>query len=74
MGLSRRQSLLNVMGASTTEDDDIEERVGAETVRAVDGHTGGLTGSIQTRDDLVLAVLIKMNNQQMSDVGSVTKY
>ena len=57
MRLARGERLLDVMCARTAEDDDVEKRVGTETVRAVYRHTGGLTGSIKTRDNLVLAVL-----------------
>ena len=59
MGLARSQGLLDVVGASATEDDNIEERVGTETVCTVYRDTSSLTGSIQTRDDLVFAVLVK---------------
>lgn len=40
-----------------TKDDDIEERVGTETVRTVNGDTRRLTGSVETWHDLVLAIL-----------------
>lgn len=40
-----------------TEDDEIQEGVCAKTVRAVNRHTRSLTGCIQTRDNLVLAIL-----------------
>ena len=57
MRLARSQSLLDVVGASTAEDNDVEERVGAETVRTVDGYTRGLTGGVQTLNNLVVAIL-----------------
>ncbi|SGY16829.1 BQ5605_C012g07003 [Microbotryum silenes-dioicae] len=62
-GLER---LRDVVGDSATEDDNVEERVGTETVRAVDGNTGGLAGGVETRHDLVLAVLV--NGQDLTGV------
>ena len=63
--VSRKRSLLltglgdlaDTVGSSTTEDDDIEEGVGAETVGTVDGGAGGLTSGEETLDDL-LGVLL----------------
>ena len=41
----------------TPENDTAEQRRTTKTVRAVDGDTGGLTSGVQSRNDLVLAVL-----------------
>lgn len=55
--LAGSEGLLDVVSAGTAEYDDIEQRVGAETVGSVNRHTGGFTGSVETRNDLVLALL-----------------
>ncbi|EJK57810.1 hypothetical protein THAOC_22107, partial [Thalassiosira oceanica] len=51
------------VGARPAEDDDVEQRVGAEAVRAVDGRGGRLAGGEEAGDDLVrleLAVLAEV--------------
>ena len=70
VGLSGSEGLLDVVCASTTEDDDVKERVRTETVRAVDGHTCSLTSGVETGDDLVLAVL-DVTHSQNFDVGTL---
>jgi hypothetical protein len=40
--LARLGNIGNTESASTTENDDIEERVGTESVGTVDGSTGSL--------------------------------
>ena len=60
------QSITNVVSASTTEDDDIQERVGTKTVSSVDRDAGSLAGSVQAGDDRVLSVLI--DSQDLSSV------
>jgi hypothetical protein len=57
VGRARSERLLDVVGACTTKDDNVEERVGSQTVRAVHRHAGGFTGSVETGDDLVVSVL-----------------
>ena len=57
VGLSRLEGLLDVVGASTAKDDDVQERVGTKTVSTVDRDTCCLARSIQPRNNLVLAVL-----------------
>ena len=44
--------------AGAAEDDEIEERIGAQSVGAVDGGARGLAGSVQSLHDLVLAILV----------------
>lgn len=58
VGHTGLERLGNVVGARSTKDDNVKQRVGSESVRSVDGHTGGLSGSIQSRNDLVLSVLV----------------
>lgn len=57
MRLAGRQVVLDVEGASTTEDDDIKKRVGAQTIRTVYRDTCGFASSVETGDDLILALL-----------------
>jgi len=47
-----------MVGDSTAEHDDIEQRVDTKTVGTVHRHTSGFYGSVQTRDDLVIAILV----------------
>jgi len=58
VGLARSESVPDVVSNSAAKDDDVKERVGTETVSAVDGHTSCFTSSVETGDNLVLAVLI----------------
>ena len=60
--LSRRERLLDTVSASTAEYDDVKQRVGTETVRTVDRYAGGFTSRIETRDNLVLAILVLCDN------------
>lgn len=46
----------DVVGARPTEDDNVEQRVGTQTVRTVDRDAGGFPGGVEALDDLVLAV------------------
>lgn len=46
----------------TAEDDEIQQRVGTQTVGSVNGHTGSLTAGEQTGDDLVVALLVNGEN------------
>lgn len=54
---SRLEGLRDVVGAGTAEDDNVEERVRAETVGTVDGNASSLTGGVQPGNDLVGTVL-----------------
>ncbi len=56
------------VGNSTAKDDEIQERVGTETVSAVDRHASGLTTSKQTRHNLVIASLI--DSDDLASVAS----
>lgn len=58
MGSVGGKSFFNVVCASTAEDDNIEQRVGTESVSTVDRDTGGFTGGIKTGNDLVFALLV----------------
>ena len=52
VGLSRLEGLLDVVGASTAKDDDVQERVGTKTVSTVDT-TRNLTSGEQSENGLV---------------------
>ncbi|KAI6755199.1 hypothetical protein HG531_004305 [Fusarium graminearum] len=59
----------------TTKDNKIEKRVGTQTVSTVDGHTSGLTTSVQTRNNLVLTLLINVDggengNRLLADIDT----
>jgi len=47
----------NVMGYRSSEYDEIQQRVGSESVGSVYGYTGGFSSGVQSLDNLVLAVL-----------------
>lgn len=68
MGLAGSECVTDVVGDSTTEDDDIEEGVGTETVSTVDGDRRSLSSGVETRNDLVVAVLI--NGEDLTSVTS----
>lgn len=55
--LARSKGLLDVVGTSTAEDDNVQKRVCTKTVGTMHGYTRSLASSIQTRNDLVLAIL-----------------
>lgn len=56
------------VGDGTTEHNQIQEGVGAQSVSTVDRHTSSLTTREQTRDNLVLTVLI--NGKDLTSVSS----
>ena len=62
MGFSRCQFLLDVIGAGTTEDNDVKEGVGSKTVGSVNRHASSLTRSVESRNHFVLAVLVDGQN------------
>lgn len=58
VGFSRCESFLDMVCASTTEDNDIKEGVSSETVSAVYRDTGGFTSGVETRDHLIFAIFV----------------
>ena len=50
------------LSGTSTEDNEIEKRVGTESVSAMDRGAGGLTASRKTRDDVVDASLVSGDN------------
>ena len=46
------------LGASASKDNQIEKRIGAETVGSVYGRAGSLTGSKKARHDNILTIFI----------------
>jgi hypothetical protein len=71
--LARSEVVPDVVSASAAEDDDVEERVGAETVRTVHGHTRSLARGVQARHDLVLALRI-LSDDFASELGRDTAH
>lgn len=57
--VARLVGLGDRVGAGPSEDDQVEQRVGAETVGAVHGDGGAFTGGVQAGDDFVLTLLIR---------------
>ena len=64
--LARSKGFLDVVGASTAENNNVQKRVRAKTVGTVHGHRCSLAGSIQTRNDLVFAILYYNKETQLS--------
>jgi hypothetical protein len=62
VGLAGSGDVTDTVRHSATEDDQIKQGVGTQAVSTVDGHTGGLTTGVQTRNDLLLAVLIHIQD------------
>lgn len=56
------------VGNSAAKHNEIQERVGTETVSTVDRHASGLTTGEQARDDLVVARLV--NGDDLTSVAS----
>ena len=62
MRFSRCQFLFDVVGAGTTEYNDIKEGVGSKTVGSVDRNASSLARSVESRDDLVFPILVDGQN------------
>ena len=60
--LARRERLLDIVSASTAEDDNVKQGVGTETVSAVDGNRSSFTSGVETGNNLVVAVLVDGEN------------
>jgi hypothetical protein len=56
--------LCNGQSASSAENNQIEQRVGTQTVGAVDRRAAGFASSVQARDDGVLSVLVLQHLRQ----------
>lgn len=57
VGLSGRQGLLDVVGACSSENDDVQKRIGSKSVRAVNRYASGFSSSVQTRNNFILTLL-----------------
>ena len=57
-GLAGGSLVTDGVGDGSSEDDEIEQGVGTETVSTVDGHASSFTASVETGDDLVVALSI----------------
>eukprot|EP00760_Papus_ankaliazontas_P024347 PhM_4_TR2254/c0_g1_i1/m.78351 len=60
------------VGAGLAEHDNVEERVGAEAVRAVHASTGGLTRGEQARNDCVVVATARAHNLAGPERGDAT--
>ena len=58
LGLARLLVLFSSLGASTTENDQVEERVSTESVGTMDRSTCSLTAGEQTFNDLVITLRV----------------
>ena len=59
---SRCQFLFDVVGAGTTEYNDIKEGVSSKTVGSVDRHASSLARSVEPRDNIVFPILVDGQN------------
>lgn len=66
MGCVGLEVLFDVVGTCSTEDDDVEQRVGTQSVGTVYRDTGSFTGGVQSWNDLILSVLV--DSQDLSGV------
>src|SRR5690606_21878124 len=67
------QLFFDVHPRSTTKDHQIQQRVTAQTIGAVNRYTGNFTTSIETRDDFVVAVGV-LSESLTVDVGDDTAH
>ena len=58
VGFSGCKSLLDVVCASTAEDNDIKEGVSSKTVSTMYRDTCGFAGGVETRDNLIIAFIV----------------
>lgn len=56
LGLTRHEVLDGGLGGTSTEDDEIEQRVGAESVSTMDGSAGGFTASSKAGHNDIVAL------------------
>jgi hypothetical protein len=59
---TRLEIVTDSMGDGTTEDDQIQERVGSEAVGTVDGNASSLTACEETWNNLILALAVNCKN------------
>jgi hypothetical protein len=57
VGRAGLEGLLDVVSTRASKDNNVEERVGTESVCAVDRDAGSFTGSVKTRNNLVVSIL-----------------
>jgi hypothetical protein len=80
---ARGESVPNVVCTSTAEDNNIQKRVCAETVRTVDGDASSFTSSVKSGNNLILAFLVHCddftrvfgrNTTHCKELSHVTEY
>jgi hypothetical protein len=74
VGFARCKRVLYVMCASTTENDNVEKRVGTEAVSPVYRDTSGLSCSVQARNNLILAILVDREHFSSVFSGDATHF
>jgi hypothetical protein len=62
MGFAGSECVLDMMCTCTTENDDVQKRIRTKTVGSVDRNTGGFAGSVEARNDFIIAMLIDCKN------------
>lgn len=55
---TRGQSLLDMVSASPSENDDVQERIGSKTISSMNRDTCSLSSSVKTGYNLILTFLI----------------
>lgn len=69
---ARSEVVTDGVGDGTAEDDQVEKRVGAKAVSTVDRDGSSLTASEETRDNLVVALLVDGKNLTSVASGDTT--
>lgn len=59
---TRSQSLLDMMSASSSENDDVQERVGSKTISSMNRDTCSLSSSVKTGYNLILTFLVNSDH------------
>lgn len=65
MRLSGREVRGDVVRARSPKDDNVEEGVGSESVRSVDGNARGFSGGVESGDDGFLSGLKIQNARRL---------
>src|SRR5699024_8278155 len=70
---STAKLFFNMQASGTTKDNQVKQRVTAQTVCTVNRNTGGFTAGKQTRDGLVVAVFV-LSQRLTTHVGRNTAH
>jgi hypothetical protein len=69
---ARSEVITDGVRDGTAEDDQVEKRVGTETVSTMDRDTSGLATSEQARNNLVVTLLINSEHLSSKTSGNTT--